>query len=182
LSCHNEPQKISESDAIPSFADELKGKKFPHGPVADRDCNGCHQAHGSDHFRLLIKDYPAQFYSSYSVDKYSLCFSCHPSALTQTERTTDLTEFRNGSLNLHFLHVNKDYRGRTCRACHQTHASNLPKHIRETVPYGMWELPLQFEKTEVGGICTPGCHVAKKYDRKNPVDYSMRKDIINLVQ
>jgi predicted CXXCH cytochrome family protein len=178
LSCHNKPQIVSENDTIPSFTDELKDKKFLHGPVAEKNCNSCHQAHGSDHFRLLIEDYPAQFYSSYSVEQYGLCFSCHPSALTQTERTVDLTEFRNGSQNLHFLHVNKDFRGRTCRACHQTHASNLPKHIRETVPYGMWELPVQFKKTETGGVCTPGCHVVKEYDRKNPVDYSVQPDTI----
>ncbi len=174
LSCHDKPQKISETETLAPFTKELKDKKFLHGPVADKDCNGCHQAHGSDHFRLLIKDYPAQFYAPYSVEKYDLCFSCHPNALAQTDRTVDLTEFRNGSLNLHYLHVNKDTRGRTCRACHQTHASNLPKHVRQTVPYGMWELPVQFDKTETGGVCTPGCHVVKEYDRKNPVDYAVQ--------
>ena len=182
LSCHSESQKINDKETLAPFTNELKDKKFLHGPVADRDCNGCHQAHGSDHFRLLIKDYPPQFYSPYAAEKYDLCFSCHPNALAQTAKTVDLTEFRNGSENLHFLHVNKDYRGRTCRACHQTHASNLPKHIRETVPYGMWELPVQFEKTETGGVCTPGCHVAKEYDRKNPVDYAAQQSTISQVQ
>lgn len=175
LSCHDKPQQLGDGEVLPAFTDELKNKMYLHGPVADKDCNGCHQAHGSDHFRLLIKDYPPQFYASYSEDKYDLCFSCHPSDLTRTERTADLTEFRNGSSNLHFLHVNKDQRGRTCRACHQTHASDLPNHIRETVPYGMWDLPVQFGKTETGGSCTPGCHVAKEYDRNNPVDYSIQK-------
>lgn len=180
LSCHNQPQKLQDGKMLPAFTEELKNKMFLHGPVAEKDCNGCHQAHGSDYYRLLMKDYPAQFYSSYSPEQYDLCFSCHPSALTQTARTVDLTEFRNGSQNLHFLHVNKDSRGRTCRACHQTHASNLPKHIRHTVPYGMWELPVQFAKTQTGGVCTPGCHVAKEYDRISPVDYVLQKSTLTL--
>ncbi|MDH4202815.1 MAG: cytochrome c3 family protein [Phycisphaerae bacterium] len=182
LSCHDKPQEIGDGKTMPAFTSELNNKMFLHGPVAEKDCNGCHLAHGSDHFRLLIKEYPPKFYAPYSVDEYALCYSCHPDALTQTERTTDLTDFRNGNQNLHYLHVNKEYRGRTCRACHQTHASNLPKHIRETVPYGMWELPVQFEKTETGGVCTPGCHVAKEYDRKKPVDYSRQQGTVSRVE
>ena len=69
--------------------------------------------------------------------------------------------------------MNKERRGRTCRACHQTHASNLPKHIRESVSYGMWDLPVGFTKTQTGGSCSPGCHLPKDYDRENAVDYSV---------
>lgn len=172
MTCHSEPQNVSEKEILAPFK-ELDGKKFMHGPVADKNCNGCHKAHGSDHFRLLTEDYPPQFYAPFAVERYNLCFSCHPEAVSLTDKTSDLTAFRNGSQNLHYLHVNKDPRGRTCRACHQTHASNLPKHIRKSVPYGMWELPVQFKKTESGGYCAPGCHVAKAYDRKKPVDYSL---------
>ena len=89
-----------------------------------------------------------------------------------TRETTDLTDFRNGSLNLHYIHVNKADRGRTCRACHATHGSDQPKHIRDTVPFGMWEIPLKFDKTETGGGCTTGCHQTRAYDRKDPVEYS----------
>ena len=88
----------------------------------------------------------------------------------ETQTTLELTDFRNGEDNLHYLHVKDDTRGRTCRACHATHASDLPKNIRETVPYGMWELPIGFKKTDTGGSCSPGCHLPKSYDRKDPVD------------
>jgi hypothetical protein len=77
--------------------------------------------------------------------------------------------------------VNKDRRGRTCRACHETHASDLPKHIRETVPYGVWELPIGFVKRDSGGGCTPGCHLPMDYDREQPLDYEAMKQKINLV-
>ena len=90
-----------------------------------------------------------------------------------TPETTDLTDFRNGKTNMHYLHVNKAERGRTCRACHETHGSDLPKHIRESIPYGKWDLPIRFTKTETGGSCSPGCHLPKPYDRINPVDYDL---------
>ena len=88
-----------------------------------------------------------------------------------TAETTDLTDFRNGSSNLHYLHVSKPEKGRTCRACHAPHASAGPKHIRETVSYGVWEIPIQFKKTDTGGSCQPGCHRPKAYDRASPVTY-----------
>ncbi len=172
ITCHDKPLKISEDEVIPAFTDELKDKKFLHGPVAQNDCSGCHLTHGSKHFKLLAKEYPPIFYAPFSEENYDLCFGCHPKTLVLTAQTDDLTDFRNGNLNLHFLHVNKERRGRTCRACHQTHASNIPKHIRESVPYGKWELPVGFTKTETGGNCISGCHLPKDYDRINTVDYS----------
>ncbi len=172
ITCHDKPQKISEDEVMPAFTDELKDKKFLHGPVAQNDCSGCHLTHGSKHFKLLAKEYPPIFYAPFSEENYDLCFGCHPKTLVLTAQTDDLTDFRNGNLNLHFLHVNKERRGRTCRACHQTHASNIPKHIRESVPYGKWELPVGFTKTETGGNCISGCHLPKDYDRINTVDYS----------
>ena len=81
------------------------------------------------------------------------------------ERTRTLTKFRDGNQNLHFLHVNKDKRGRTCRACHDLHASPEPLHIRERVQFGNWLMPIHFEKNETGGSCHPGCHAIEKYDR-----------------
>jgi len=168
--CHNEPVKTENGPPVPSFTAQIKDKKFLHGPVAQKDCTGCHATHGSDHFRLLAKDYPQAFYAPFSPGKYALCFSCHPESLVLTARTSELTDFRNGEMNLHYVHVNKQ-RGRTCRSCHATHASNLPKHIRESVPYGVWNLPIQFQKTETGGGCRPGCHQPFTYDRKTPATY-----------
>jgi len=170
-SCHDKPVKTEDGKPVASFTAQVKDKKSPHGPVAQKNCAGCHSVHGSEHFRLLIKDYPQAFYAPFSVDKYGLCFSCHPDSLVLTERTSELTDFRNGDLNLHFVHVNKQRQGRTCRACHETHASDLPKHIRESVPYGVWNLPIQYKKTETGGGCQPGCHQPFNYDRQSPVTY-----------
>ncbi|NIA16733.1 MAG: cytochrome C [Planctomycetes bacterium] len=171
MSCHDKPVGISKDEVLPAFTNEIKGKKFMHGPLRQKDCGGCHTPHGSEYFRLLSKEYPPRFYAPFSKDAYQLCFSCHPESLVLTKETRDLTGFRNGDLNLHYLHVNRPQRGRTCRSCHATHASNLPKHIRKSVPYGRWELPIQFEKTETGGGCEPGCHLPAAYDRQSPVVY-----------
>jgi predicted CXXCH cytochrome family protein len=136
-----------------------------HGPIKQKDCSGCHDPHGSENFRILRNPYPPTFYKPFAVENYNLCFGCHEKSLVLDPETTRLTNFRNGGTNLHFTHVNKAVKGRTCRACHETHASNFPKHIREAVPFGAWELPVNFQKTETGGSCTPGCHKVKKYDR-----------------
>jgi predicted CXXCH cytochrome family protein len=172
LECHDEPQAISEDEVLPSFTSEIKDKKYLHGPVQDKTCSGCHVAHGSDNHRLLQKAYPELFYAPYNPENYALCFSCHSDSIVKDAKTVDLTDFRNGDVNLHYLHVNKPERGRTCRACHETHGSNLPKHLREKVPYGMWEMPMGYVKTDDGGSCSPGCHMPKGYDRIAPVDYA----------
>ncbi len=172
LTCHDKPHDLGQDEVLPAFSDELEGKEFLHGPVAENDCSGCHVTHGSEYFRLLAKEYPSQFYAPFRKENYELCFACHSEDLVMTKETSDLTDFRNGGLNLHYLHVNKERRGRTCRSCHATHASNLPKHIRKSVTFGTWSLPIGFTKKQTGGSCAPGCHLPKDYDRKDPVDYS----------
>ena len=172
LTCHAKPMTVTVNEVLPAFIDQIKDKTYLHGPIKENDCGGCHMTHGSDHFRILAGAYPAGFYTSFDETKYELCFGCHEKTLVQMSTTDDLTDFRNGNQNLHFLHVNKESRGRTCRACHQAHASNQPKHIRKSVLYGEWNLPIEFSKTDTGGLCDPGCHSTVGYDRQTAVDYT----------
>ncbi|NOR66795.1 MAG: hypothetical protein GQ528_05515 [Woeseiaceae bacterium] len=171
MTCHDKPIEVSKDKTVGAFAAQIKDMQFLHGPVAEMDCEGCHLTHGSEHFSLLAKEYPPQFYAPFSKENYDLCFSCHSESIVLTRETSDLTDFRNGNTNLHFMHVNKERRGRTCRSCHATHASNKPRHIRESVPYGKWDLPVGFKNSETGGSCAPGCHLPYAYDRQTPVDY-----------
>jgi predicted CXXCH cytochrome family protein len=154
---------------------ELDRFKYVHKPVVDRGCKVCHEPHGSDYFRILVKEYPSEFYAPFRISNYDLCFSCHKEDKVLVRETETLTDFRNGNRNLHYLHVNSPDRGRTCRACHATHASDEPKHLRKAVPYGGWEIPMQFEKTETGGSCSAGCHNPRAYDRMKPVIYESDK-------
>jgi predicted CXXCH cytochrome family protein len=151
------------------LGDEVAESKFRHGPVKTGDCTACHnQVHGSTYVKLLGKAFPMNFYDAYSQDKYDLCFGCHNKDIAKMKTTKELTNFRDGEYNMHFLHVNRE-KGRTCTACHGAHASSQAKHIREEVPFGAWAYPIQYTKTENGGTCIVGCHAPKSYDRVKPV-------------
>ena len=63
---------------------------------------------------VLKKPFPATFYMPYKTENYALCFDCHNKDIALNQFTTKLTDFRNGDLNLHYLHVNKDPKGRSC--------------------------------------------------------------------
>jgi predicted CXXCH cytochrome family protein len=164
LSCHNKEIE-SPSGSLANIDEWLKKNKEWHGPIRNKDCSSCHDVHGSNFFRILKKDYPKEFYTSFDAKKYELCFSCHQPTLVQDAKTLVLTNFRDGDINLHYLHVNKKVKGRTCRACHESHASDHPKHIRDVVPFGKWNLPIRFEGNANGGSCSPGCHASKDYKR-----------------
>jgi predicted CXXCH cytochrome family protein len=170
LSCHDRDYPGPNGQvAVANMKDILAKNSIHHGPIKQKDCSGCHNAHGSKHFRMLREFFPQLFYAGYSQDNYKLCFLCHEKSLASTDTTTTLTNFRNGSQNLHFVHVNKQVKGRTCRACHDAHATNNPKHIRDKVPFAKWQLPIGFTKTQNGGTCLPGCHQRYGYDRAKPV-------------
>jgi predicted CXXCH cytochrome family protein len=66
--------------------------------------------------------------------------------------------------------VNKAERGRTCRACHEVHASPNPHQLRESVPYGPknWLLKVGYTQTATGGSCARTCHDTKTYVNKTP--------------
>jgi predicted CXXCH cytochrome family protein len=167
LECHNEPIEADQEELAP-MGPMLAAKPLHHGPIQFGICSECHEPHGSPYFRLLTDAYPARPYAPFFESNYALCFRCHESTLANDERTETLTGFRDGDLNLHFVHVNKSSMGRTCRLCHEAHASSQPGYIRESVPFGNWDMPVKFSKTENGGSCEPGCHAAENYDRLAP--------------
>lgn len=178
LSCHDKAIAVSKDRTIPAVATIADTKQNKHGPIRDGDCSGCHMPHGGPVSRLLSKPYPETFYQSFDLEKYGLCFSCHDKQLALLEKTKGLTGFRNGEQNLHYLHVNKTDKGRNCRACHNTHTSTLPVHLRETVPFGKWEMPINFKTTSTGGSCKPGCHEEYAYDRERPVPAAAPKSAL----
>jgi predicted CXXCH cytochrome family protein len=165
LSCHDKPLKTADGQVLANMAALLKDNPQHHGPIREGDCTTCHQPHAGERFRLLVADYPPEFYASFKLEQYGLCFKCHIPDLVLKKEGTGLTRFRKGDLNLHFVHVNQQ-KGRTCRACHEVHASQRPFHIREKVPFGNkgWELEINFQQTPTGGTCTPGCHNEANYD------------------
>ena len=146
--------------------------KSVHAPVAAGDCSACHAPHGSQYPHLLKLTVPDKLYQSFDKSNFALCFSCHSSTIADSERTDTETNFRNGMFNLHFLHVNKIPKGRSCKVCHDPHAAGQPRLISSKIPgFGRWRIPIRYTKTEIGGTCVVGCHKPKSYDRINPVDY-----------
>lgn len=164
LDCHDKPIRAGDSVLV-DMKSWLAENPIWHEPIHEDDCTGCHDPHGSQRFRLLQKPFPKRFYAPFKVREYGLCFSCHEVAMVTARRTRSETGFRNGDENLHFLHVNRARRGRTCRACHEVHASGHPLQIRDSVPFGSWSMPINFQKRETGGSCLPGCHQMQTYDR-----------------
>lgn len=150
---------------------QVRSAKALHGPVQQNDCYACHDPHGSNNPFVLKKYFPAEFYKPYATENYALCFDCHNKDIALDKITTKLTNFRNGDVNMHYLHVNKE-KGRSCKACHEVHAGSQEKHIRKEVPFGKaWMLPVNYTKAANGGTCVVGCHKPKTYDRVSPVRY-----------
>lgn len=170
LKCHDKPLKTTEGKSLTNMSLLLANNPDKHGPIRDGQCTACHDPHAGKLHNLLSEDYPSTFYSPFSMDMYKLCFKCHEPALVTRMNGQGVTQFRDGGRNLHALHVNQE-KGRTCRACHEVHASKRPAHVRESVPFGSstWMLEINFEKGEQGGSCAPGCHAPKKYDRINAI-------------
>jgi predicted CXXCH cytochrome family protein len=146
----------------------LSESKFKHGAIRSGECSACHNAHGANQHSLLVRDFPASSYANFDLKKYDLCFaSCHSPQMVLLAKTTSLTNFRNGDDNLHFVHVNRSEKGRSCKTCHAVHGSNLPNHMASEVPFERsdWAMPIEFQKSGTGGSCTPGCHAPRTYDR-----------------
>lgn len=177
IGCHSKDDLAdSNGKKLTNFKKLLAKNPVHHAPVASKDCSACHMPHGSKYFRLLKAEYPKKFYSPYNPKNYKLCFECHNDKIAAVAKTTTLTNFRDGDNNLHFFHVNRIERGRTCRACHEVHASKQPHQIRDNVPYGTkgWKLKIKFTPLSNGGACEKTCHSKRVYTAKDPDDKSKR--------
>ncbi len=169
LTCHEKDIKTDSDRVISGLGAEIVEGARLHGPLVSQNCAGCHEPHGNARGRFLLKAYPPGFYSPYTPEAYAMCFSCHDSALTAKKHTTKDTMFRDGDVNLHYLHVNKTRKGRTCRACHAAHATKNPHMLSAAAPFGEWKIPIGFTKEDSGGTCASGCHPSKTYNREGPV-------------
>lgn len=149
---------------------EMFAGKSVHKPVAQGECSACHETHGTQFPNLLKHNFPEEFYMPYSKDNFTLCFSCHSGTIADDQRTDKETNFRNGIQNLHYVHVNKQEKGRSCKTCHDPHAAAQPRLISNKIQgFGRWRIPIRYSKSATGGTCVAGCHKPKSYDRINPI-------------
>ncbi|GMV27552.1 MAG: hypothetical protein AMXMBFR58_35830 [Phycisphaerae bacterium] len=175
--CHDKPIKLDDGTTIANMKKLIEGKPSLHGAITQRGCVECHEIHGGGHRKLLTNEYPSDLYYPFNENAYALCFSCHDRQMVLLSRTSTATGFRNGDTNLHYVHVNRDKKGRSCALCHDAHAASRDNHIRDEVPYGKkgWKLPIKFTSIENGGSCAAGCHAAFEYNRVTPVAYPEHK-------
>jgi len=175
--CHDKEIEAADGSIMPNMKTLIESGNTLHGPTAQDSCVVCHEIHGGGHDRLLIKEFPSNLYYPFNEDAYSLCFSCHDRSLVLEAETTAVTDFRNGESNLHYVHVKKEKKGRSCRICHDTHAGDRDHNIRDKIQYGPggWTLKISFTATPTGGSCASGCHIAYAYDRVTPVEYQRPK-------
>lgn len=168
LSCHRSELRREDGTTVVALGAKLSDSAALHGPLREGDCAACHDPHGSAHQPLLRAPYPRTFYAAFSVERYALCFGCHDPAAFLAPESAGATGFRDGTRNLHAVHVSGarlEGKGRTCGACHEVHASDLPHHLRVSVPFGAWRLPLGYRELPGGGSCAPGCHLPQSYSR-----------------
>jgi predicted CXXCH cytochrome family protein len=183
LACHNPhsssykhlvragPQEIQLCDSChQEIPKKIKNSAFKHGVINKGLCSPCHAFHGSNLTKHWTRLFPDKFYNPYDPKLYSLCFQCHEKRQAFFEKSTTLTNFRNGKRNLHYLHVTRK-KGRTCIACHDVHATNQERLVRSSTPFGPsnFRIRIVFVKTPTGGTCMMSCHVAKGYDRAKPL-------------
>lgn len=166
LTCHDLPIKADQR-TLENVARNLREKpevhKVMHSPES---CPECHTPHGAIQPSLLKTGYPAGNYEVYRAEQYALCWQCHNQALVENPTGAGFTQFRDGQRNLHRLHVAELGRGRVCGVCHQPHASDRPKLLRDRVRFKAWEAPLTIELTQQGGTCLTPCHREMGYSRQ----------------
>lgn len=169
VGCHNK-EMDTETGKLKDLKTFLEVNKGGQGPLKGKACSACHNPHGSDYWRLLAKYYAPTFYTAYSNGNYALCFNCHAKEAFTDRKTVQATNFRKNEKNLHFQHVNKKSKGRTCRTCHEVCAecqsTGRPRHILESVGFGTWAIPMNYSPGKDGGTCAPGCHGEKQYSRE----------------
>ena len=161
LSCHNRTYSNDEGK-IENISNKLSEGNSIHAPVEDA-CVNCHLPHASEYSSLLTNKFPKGTYAAASIDNYELCFNCHDSELLTAE-INSTTNFRHGEKNMHFLHLKGD-KGKSCTMCHDVHGAKNEHLISKKVPFGSWQMDLNYKVTENGGSCATGCHAEKEYDR-----------------
>lgn len=161
LSCHKRTY-TTDAGKTENIANKLKEGNTIHAPVEDA-CANCHQPHVSEYTSLLTNSFPKGTYAKASIENYALCFDCHDSELLTAETST-ATNFRHGDNNMHFLHLKGD-KGKNCTMCHDVHGAKNEHLISEKVPFGNWQMDMNYKVTDVGGSCATGCHAEKAYDK-----------------
>lgn len=164
LTCHDMPI-TKDGRRLENVGLAIRTAPVVHAPLEEQACHTCHTPHGSMQSSLLRENYPAGNYDRYRRETYSLCWTCHDPQLVEATRTSQETRFRDGTRNLHNVHVLQFNRGRACHLCHTAHVSERPHLLRESVSFGEWDSDFLYESLPDGGSCSTACHRPMEYRR-----------------
>jgi predicted CXXCH cytochrome family protein len=130
---------------------------FVHSALDGDTCTPCHKLsngnHQSDHRFAEVKERSSR-----------LCLECHGQALVQEKETRDVTGFRNGARNLHYLHSTMNVI--PCLSCHDAHGSAQKFLIRPQTAGRKTGVTVKHAVTASGGSCTTSCHPPYDYARQ----------------
>ncbi|MAE67308.1 MAG: hypothetical protein CMJ18_23855 [Phycisphaeraceae bacterium] len=168
MKCHDEKIELPGRRTVRAMSLLNEPSAILHGPIREGRCEGCHRPHGGDRPMMLTEAYSSKLFLDFRAEKYQLCFECHDRRLARDEHTEGVTDFRNGDLNLHYVHVARRRWDRGCPVCHDPHGSLQPRTVRSSFPFGQWRVGIRFDRTESGGRCSTGCHRTAVYDRLRP--------------
>ena len=149
-------------------------------------CSSCHTnanaptqgkgPHGSPNLHILGggANYSTSYVNGRWPNAQEICFQCHNYATYAGGGAASTTNFRDGSENLHSLHVGDS--GGTCYMCHNSHGSEQAFLINfdlTVVTPGMGRNSVNaFEPTANGGTCYLSCHAEdhspETYRRQSP--------------
>ncbi|MBK3515880.1 cytochrome c3 family protein [Carboxylicivirga marina] len=164
LNCHNRTKR-KDGRIVEAMSKKLKNSKTVHAALEMDGCVTCHDPHTAKTGQFVKEVFPESEYTPAVADSFALCFSCHDAALIENKITSDATEFREGKVNLHYLHIN-DNKGRSCAICHDVHASDNEHLIAHDFVFGQEVMAMRYQHDSDGGACYPGCHAKKDYDRE----------------
>ncbi len=166
VECHSKAIETKDHRTLKSVTDEIKGAAVKHKPVANGKCTECHVSHGSAHQALLNDRYTPEYYpKQVNAADFAFCYKCHKQENITKSNVREETAFRNGSDNLHQLHVLDPDKPRSCRICHEAHVSQNHALITDGYVVRGVRVPLRFTKTPGGGKCATACHGTKEYSR-----------------
>lgn len=150
------------------IGEEAAAARVVHDPVRRGACLECHRSHESDHESLLrersFRDRSGNQPRRMPMDigNFALCWLCHDKYIAVMPATAAKTGFRDGSRNLHYLHLRGE-EGYLCGACHRPHSSGGEKLVGR--PMDWTDDLVGFTGREGGGFCATACHEARAYRR-----------------
>ena len=163
VSCHNKPMGQPPHE-VEDIKHKIENSDYVHPPV-EEGCESCHVPHTSAYPHILNNSFPAGNYAKGTEGQYDLCFNCHDQSMIEEQISDEVTEFRKGHQNLHYVHVKQYAKSRACINCHDVHGSNMEHQLKDKIPFGLWKLPLHFQPLDDGGKCSPACHEPREYHR-----------------